>query len=114
MGLYEGIKDVANVVQKADNIDLYRQLLDLGAQALDMQAEIARLQNENKCLREDIDKKQNVIRHKGAFITLKDDEQEIPYCAICYAQNGALMQLYHHNSECYRCYNCRKYIRKEG
>ena len=38
MGLYEGIKDIANIVQKADNIDLYRQLLDLGAQALDMQS----------------------------------------------------------------------------
>ena len=26
MGLYEGIKDVAKVVQQADNIELYRQL----------------------------------------------------------------------------------------
>jgi len=24
MGLYEGIKDVAKVIQKADNVDLYR------------------------------------------------------------------------------------------
>ena len=40
MGLYEGIKDVAKVVQQADNIELYRQLVDLSAQALDMQSEI--------------------------------------------------------------------------
>ncbi len=33
MGLYESIKDVANLVQKADNIGLYKQLLDLSAQA---------------------------------------------------------------------------------
>lgn len=31
MGLYEGIKDVAKVVQQADNIELYRQLVDLSA-----------------------------------------------------------------------------------
>ena len=43
MGLYEGIKDVAKVVQQADNIDLYKKLLDLSSQALDMQAEIASL-----------------------------------------------------------------------
>lgn len=36
MGLYEGIKDVAKVVQQADNLKLYQQLLDLSAQALDM------------------------------------------------------------------------------
>ena len=40
MGLYEGIKDVAKVVQQADNIELYRQLVDLSAQALEMQNKI--------------------------------------------------------------------------
>lgn len=51
MGLYEGIKDVAKVVQQADNIELYRQLVDLSAQALDMQSEIKRLTAENTELR---------------------------------------------------------------
>lgn len=51
MGLYEGIKDVAKVVQQADNIELYRQLVDLSAQALDMQSEINRLTAENNELR---------------------------------------------------------------
>ena len=51
MGLYEGIKDVANVVQQADNIELYRQLVDLSAQALEMQNEINRLTAENTELR---------------------------------------------------------------
>ena len=46
MGLYEGIKDVAKVVQQADNIELYRQLLDLSAQALDFQAENSKLKEE--------------------------------------------------------------------
>ena len=51
MGLYEGIKDVAKVVQQADNIELYRQLVDLSAQALDMQSEINRLTAEKTELR---------------------------------------------------------------
>ena len=42
MGLYEGIKDIAKIIQKADNVELYRQVLDLEAQALEMQAEIGR------------------------------------------------------------------------
>ena len=47
MSLYEGIKDVAKVVQQADNVELYRQLLDLSASALDMQDEINKLKEEN-------------------------------------------------------------------
>ena len=43
MGLYDGIKDVAKIVQQADNVELYLQLIDLSAQALDMQAEITKL-----------------------------------------------------------------------
>ena len=43
MSLYEGIKDVASVLQKADNIELYKQLLDLGKEALSLQQEVSRL-----------------------------------------------------------------------
>ena len=37
MGLYEGIKDAIGIAQKADNIELYKQLIDLSSQAFDMQ-----------------------------------------------------------------------------
>ena len=43
MSLYEGIKDAAKIVQKADNIELYQKLLDLSSQALDLQAQIQKL-----------------------------------------------------------------------
>ena len=46
MSLYEGIKDVAKVVQQADNIDLYLKLIDLSKQALDLQAEVLQLHEE--------------------------------------------------------------------
>ena len=51
MGFYDAFKDVLNMAQKADNIDLYRQLLDLSVQALEMQEEIVRLKAENKELK---------------------------------------------------------------
>ena len=34
MSLYDAMKDVISIAQKADNIELYRQLLDLSAQAI--------------------------------------------------------------------------------
>ena len=51
MGIYDAFKDALNVAQKADNVELYRKLLDLSAQALDLQAENARLKEENTELR---------------------------------------------------------------
>lgn len=66
MGLYEGIKDVAKVVQQADNIELYRQLLDLSAQALDLQAENGQL---------------------------KDQPEEFMYCTHCWDSEKNIIQL---------------------
>lgn len=62
MGLYEGIKDVAKVVQQADNIELYRQLVDLSAQALEMQNEINRLTAENTELRKKQDLEAAIVK----------------------------------------------------
>ena len=92
MGLYEGLKDVASIVQKADNIELYRQLLDLGGQALDMQNEIMHLRNENKELKDELNQKKRIVRHKDAlYITLEDDPEQIHYCSICWGDNGKLI-----------------------
>lgn len=115
MGLYEGIKDVASLMQKADNIDLYRQLLDLSAQALEMQAEIIRLQEENSELKRKIYQKNDVERHNGIYITLKDDSQKILYCASCYGKNEKLIQLFMYDSgrNLYRCPVCRAYVHKD-
>lgn len=113
MGLYDGIKDVAKVVQQADNIELYQKLLDLSAQALDMQAKITKLKDENQTLKNELYQKKNVTRHKNAFITLADDEKQIPYCGICYAKNNLLFQLMDYDKDYYQCYECKNYIEKE-
>ena len=69
MGLYEGIKDVAKIVQQADNLELYRQLLDLSAQALDMQAAINKLTEENTALKkkQDLEKKIGELKDEYAM-----------------------------------------------
>lgn len=107
MGLYEQIKDVAKVVQQADNIDLYLKLLDLGAIALDMQEEIANLKEENSKLKERLNLLDKVIRHDSLYITLKEDES-IFYCAHCWDSSRQLIQV-----ECndyngtFKCPHCK-------
>jgi len=98
MGLYDAIKDIANVVKKSDNIELYRQIIDLGEQALDMQAEIVKLREENAELKKGIDIENQIIRHPQGnnypYITLSNDPEKIRYCAICWGRERKLIQLY--------------------
>ena len=74
MGLYEGIKDVAKVVQQADNIELYRQLVELSVQALDMQNEINRLTVENTESRKKQDLEATIVRHNGLYVTIEGND----------------------------------------
>ena len=102
MSLYEGIKDILSIVQKADNIELNRKLLDLGQAALDLQSENQKLTLENAELRRTIMEERSVVRHKeGLYITLADDDQQIHYCSTCWGNERKLIQL---NDE--RCFIC--------
>ena len=106
MSLYDGIKDVARVVQKADNIELYQKLLDLSSQALDMQAEIERLNAENRQLRNNLAVQVQIIRHDEPYLTLEGKPIEEMYCATCYGKDGKLIQvrkLYNGSFECPLC-----------
>ena len=92
MGLYEGIKDVAKIVQQADNIKLYQQLLDLCAQALELQSEVNRLTNENDDLRKKQDIESKIVRYDGLFVTLGNDTSVV-YCSHCWDSERKLIQL---------------------
>ncbi len=108
MGLYEGIKDVAKVVQQADNIELYRQLLDLSAQALDMQAEIARLKEENEALKKKRNMADKIIRHLEPYITLEGEKPTLVYCSHCWDADGRIVQLNCNESNgTFSCPHCR-------
>lgn len=106
MSLYDALKDAVTMAQKADNVELYRQLLDLGAQALDLQSEVARLRAENAELKRKREVSDKVIRHEEPCITLKDDEQVLYYCSHCWDSNQLLIQLNCHGNGTFDCPHC--------
>ena len=93
MGFYDAFKDALSMAQKADNVDLYRQHLELCAQALDLQEENARLRNENAELRKAKDLERRIVRHMQPFISITNDEKHLPYCALCWARENKLYQM---------------------
>lgn len=107
MSFYDAFKDVVNLAQKADNIELYRQLLDLGAQALDLQAEVARLREENVELRKEKDTEADIEYYVDAFVTKKSDDKPIKYCAACWVDKKKLVPLQRFQYDNYTCPLCK-------
>ena len=111
MSLYDGIKDVANVVRKADNIELYQQLLDLGQIALDMQDQIRELKQENYELKRCRENEQQIERHIETYITLKNDESKLKYCSVCWDRERKLIQMTPFDDrKAYFCFVCKSKV----
>lgn len=107
MGLYDAMKDAVSLAQKADNIELYRQLLDLSAQALELQAEVTRLREENAELKKRRDVASRVVRHEEPCITLEGDTQDLYYCSHCWDSEQLLIQLSCHANGTFDCPHCQ-------
>ena len=109
MGLFEGIKDVAGIIQKIDNIELYKKILDIEAQALDLQDELAKLKAENSELKEQKNISDKIERHSTLYLTLKDDHGKIPYWTHCWDNEHKLIQLDSSNGESFGCPHCKNW-----
>ena len=106
MSLYDALKDVIKVARNSGNIELYKQLLDLGSQALELQEENANLKSENDNLKQVKDIESKVVRHEEPYITLIDDENEIMYCSRCWDVDRILVQERSMDNGKCRCPNC--------
>ena len=107
MSFYDAFKDAISVAQKADNVELYRKLLDLSAQALELQAEINRLTEENEKLKKNIDIESKIVRHEQPFVTLDGGNENIRYCSTCWAKNRTLIQVRCNDDGHFRCPECQ-------
>ena len=107
MWLYDAMKDVAKLAQKADNIELYQRLIDLSAQALDLQAENTKLKEENAELKKRKDLANEIVRHKEPYITLRNDVNDLCYCSHCWDSQQLLIQLNCHKNGTFECSHCK-------
>jgi hypothetical protein len=106
MGAIENIKEIADLVKKLGDIDLYRKIIEL-------EQEIFDLSRKNLKYKEDIDELKGLlsikqtIKFSKPFYFIEGDQQ--PYCPKCWEVEKVLVHLtdttdpnYHH------CPNCDK------
>ena len=95
MAIYDIVKDAIGIAQKADNIDLYKKLLEIGQMALDLQNENAELKKKIEELARSRQFEKDIIRYREPYYTLKGDGEEanIYYCATCLGMENKKIQM---------------------
>ncbi len=99
MDLYQLVRDLINEAKEQKNLELVDKLIEL-------KLAISEIQDENIELRKRLEQQKKIERHsEGTYITLKDDNLKIHYCATCWGTSQKLIQLASSTGNCPICYN---------
>lgn len=112
MNIVENVKEIATLIKKLDDVDLYRRILTL-------EQEVFELNEENRLLNVKIKNLKNIedITSKMSFKIpfWYMDGDEIPYCPQCWENDKKtihLIDVQEHGYECPRC--DRRFVMKDG
>jgi regulator of replication initiation timing len=94
MSILETAKDVITLVQKADNLELVKQVLALQTDIMKMMDENRALKDENRSLREDLNvRRRLVFRNNAYWLPAEDGSEEGPFCATCRDGDNKLVRM---------------------
>jgi hypothetical protein len=111
MGLIENVKEVVGVLQKADNIDLYRKVLDLQKDALDLIEENRYLKNQVKQLEESLTIISNIeFKDNMYFTNINTEDEKGPFCTKCWDDEKKLVRLHFNGLDFYLCPVCQNSV----
>ena len=105
------LRDVVNVAQKSNDIEMIQKVISAQQEVINLQDKIYKLQVENNVLKEQLRKNDNIERYRSIpLITLKDEHPKILYCANCYGNEGKFIQLQIYDNDRCRCSVCKNHF----
>jgi len=101
------IKSIGEIVQKADNIELYRKILDLQYEAMNVIERMNELIEENQLLKEKLKTVEN-LTFKDKMYFIKGDND--PFCSRCWDTDTKLIRLHGDGKGWFQCPSCKTIV----
>ena len=109
MGIVENAKEIADLIKKYDNIELYRKIVELEGDIIELTRQIRSLEEKN----EELEKKLSLskkMKYKKPFYFQGGDEA--PFCPLCYEREEKPIHLLGpekwDDKQRYNCPSCNK------
>lgn len=93
MGIIERARDVAELVKKYNDQDLYERIVELREAILELREENLRLREEAEALREASATQAEIERAGNCYFRKTDKEREFPFCLACWDHDRKLIGL---------------------
>jgi hypothetical protein len=102
MGVIETVKDIGVLIQKLDNMDLVKRLVELQEEVYEVVVENRDLKEQNRTLQEKLTTREQLAFRNNAYWKREDG----PFCSRCWDGESQLVRL--HTRHCWdpRCPKC--------
>ena len=86
MGIIDNVKEIVKIVQKADNIELYRKVIDLESEVLELTKQLKDKEDTISKLNEAMAVKGKMICEGSVYYIVDDagNKKDGPFCTKCY------------------------------
>jgi hypothetical protein len=103
MSVIDTAKEAVMLVQKIDNIELYKKILELQSDALKLVEENGNLKGEIQELEEAFKIKDTLLFENNHYYVVKDDTKQGPYCTYCWDTGRKLVRLHQDEEKWWWC-----------
>jgi hypothetical protein len=114
MGVVDDFKSVVSIVQKIDNVELYRRILDLQSEVVGLFGENLQLKNQLSEVQAKLDLQQKLRFEVNAYwIGDTIQSSDGPFCSNCWDAKRKLVRLHtlNHNVKWSECPTCERKLR---
>ena len=110
MGIMDNAKDIAELIKKMGNMDLYEKIMGLREEIFALKEENLTFRENVKTLEEAQDIK-NKMKYEAPYYWLEEaGKKEGPYCQKCYDSEGKQLRLQDHKNGHWYCLSCRSSV----
>jgi len=114
MGIIDNVKDIAKLIKKYDDIELYKKIIDLHDEISELRENNLKLKGKIKSLKEE-KKIDEIIVFEKPYYWLKDGaKKDGPYCQKCFDDNKKLIRLQKIRNGLWKCLVCNCYVRDQS
>ncbi len=109
MGIVENAKELAGLIKKIDDIDLYRRIVELEGEIIDLTHTNRKLESEKQNLEEMLNQKKKMTFKKPFYYAESDPH---PFCQKCWEVSHSMVHLDGPTSSAssnprYECHSCK-------
>ncbi|HXU92477.1 MAG TPA: hypothetical protein VFP33_02350 [Gallionella sp.] len=108
MSIISNAQEIANLVKKLGNVDLYRKIVELEGEIIELTGQNHLLMEKVRELEQAMKIKEALIFSRNVYWLENEESRDGPYCPRCYDVNGKLVRLQPWD-DTWACFECKQH-----